>query len=72
MLFQATLIAVITYLAACYLYGMYLLWKLYTGRRLHAPPSERPAPRELGATAGPADASNRRSTPAYDTPAKAA
>lgn len=34
-MFQAVLITVITYLVACYGYGLYLLWKLYTGRRFN-------------------------------------
>lgn len=72
MLFKATLIAVIVYLAVCYAYGLYLLWKLYTGRRLHldaaslgettAPRVERQAP----------DKGETRSQPGYQTPAKAA
>ncbi len=31
-MFQIVLIAVIAYLAACYGYGMFLLWKLYSSR----------------------------------------
>lgn len=72
MLFKATLIAVIVYLAVCYAYGLYLLWKLYTGRRLHldaASLGENPAPRtEQQDTAG----APRRAQPGYNAPAKAA
>lgn len=72
MLFQATLVAVIVYLAACYAYGLYLLWKLYTGRRLDLDASslgENPAPRvELQTPTQDAP----RAQPTYDTAAKAA
>lgn len=33
MLFQVVLTSVIVYLAACYAYGLVLLWKLYNDRR---------------------------------------
>lgn len=77
MLFQATLIAVIVYLAACYAYGLYLLVKLYTGRRLHAAPAHlhedpRSAEDRNGQRLGQNKPAPATGKPAYDAPAKAA
>ncbi|MEM7625179.1 MAG: hypothetical protein AAF333_06080 [Planctomycetota bacterium] len=67
MLFQAVLFTVIAYLVACYAYGLFLLWKLYTGRkfrddggqgehpvavRVEAQPANPPAPASAYETAG--------------------
>lgn len=73
MLFQATLIAVIAYLAACYAYGFYLLVKLYTNKRLHAAPANlQDNPHEAqDNTLRPAPATGS-SQPDYNAPAKAA
>ena len=43
-MFQAVLFTVIAYLVGCYAYGLFLLWKLWTGRRLE---------RQLAAYQGP-------------------
>ncbi|MEM1028041.1 MAG: hypothetical protein AAGJ38_08150 [Planctomycetota bacterium] len=76
MLFQATLIAVITYLVACYAYGLYLLFKLYTGKRLHREPAnlqENPRSLEDNTVAhAPSEDADPQAKPGYDTPAKAA
>ncbi|MEM1109259.1 MAG: hypothetical protein AAGH99_11290 [Planctomycetota bacterium] len=80
MLFQATLIAVIVYLAACYAYGVYLLVKLYTNKRLHTENANfEENPRSLHDNAveptSEADAPAREAAPAqptYDEAAKAA
>ncbi|MEO0514305.1 MAG: hypothetical protein AAF086_03295 [Planctomycetota bacterium] len=73
MLFKATLIAVIVYLAACYAYGLYLLVKLYTNKRLHAAPANlQENPRSLRDTADAPAAATGPDAPAYEAPAKAA
>ncbi|MEM6458977.1 MAG: hypothetical protein AAF710_06260 [Planctomycetota bacterium] len=72
MLFQATLIAVIAYLTLCYLYGLYLLWKLFASRRSQASIQQRPASGGLPAVIGPDAAAARPASPAYEPPAKAA
>ncbi|MEM8737285.1 MAG: hypothetical protein AAGG38_02240 [Planctomycetota bacterium] len=72
MLFQVVLIAVMGYLAACYVYGLYLLWKLYTGRRLHADAvSLGENPRTAHETPEPV-AARSESDSAYGSTAKAA
>lgn len=81
MLFKIVLFAVIVYLAACYAYGLFLLWKLYAGRKFQDDGGlgEHPAPAP-GSVAGPGSVVTTPSTaspapqaqPAYDTPAKAA
>lgn len=68
MLFKITLFAVIVYLAACYAYGLYLLWKLYTGRRLGVDTAKLTGQAVLKTTPTRAD----RDTPRYEAPAKAA
>ncbi|MEL7087747.1 MAG: hypothetical protein AAGL98_04790 [Planctomycetota bacterium] len=70
MLFQAVLFTVIAYLAACYAYGLFLLWKLYTGRRFREDGGlgEHPAT----PTADPATSADPAPAPAYKTPARAA
>jgi hypothetical protein len=68
MLFKAVLFAVMLYLVACYAYGIYLLWKLWTGRRAAQQTAALPAsegPRTRGAVSAPAASG-------YGTPAKAA
>lgn len=80
MLFQATLIAVIVYLAICYAYGLYLLVKLYTGKRLHTEPANlQENPRSLedntvqpvpGSTPGSVPETSAQ--PGFSAPAKAA
>jgi len=70
MLFKATLIAVIVYLAACYAYGLYLLVKLYTNKRLHAAPTK--LQENSGSMSDTPTPAAPQSTAAYDTSAKAA
>ncbi len=73
MLFKATLVAVIVYLAACYAYGLYLLVKLYANKRLHAAPAHlQENPRSISDTTPASAPQTRDGRPAYDTPAKAA
>lgn len=76
MLFQATLIAVIVYLAVCYAYGLYLLFKLYTGKRLHAESANlQENPRSLDDNTvqpAPGNAPETSARPGFSAPAKAA
>ncbi|MEM9419351.1 MAG: hypothetical protein AAGA25_09930 [Planctomycetota bacterium] len=65
MLFKATLIAVIVYLAACYAYGLFLLFKLYTNKKMQAE-IKNPVNRAEAPAKQPAH------SPAYEAPAKAA
>lgn len=65
MLFKAVLFAVMLYLAACYAYGIYLLWKLWVGRRLAGQPEG------VDATVGEIEAASRAQA-TYVAPAKAA
>lgn len=71
MLFQAVLFTVIAYLVACYAYGMYLLWKLYTGRKFQAQNVEG-EPLEAPAQPPAVSASESSSDVGYESPAKAA
>ncbi len=83
MLFQAVLAAVIVYLAACYAYGLVLLWKLYADRRqltmggtiVHGVEDSAhhvPAPRTAATSPAPAAPRPAAGRPAYHVPAKAA
>jgi hypothetical protein len=45
-MFQAVLIGVILYLVACYVYGLYLLAKLYASRRSAGPKHGRRVPQQ--------------------------
>lgn len=77
MLFQVVLASVMVYLAACYAYGLVLLFKLYANRRqqslagtvahsgveFHEPAAASPAPTRP---------QPRPAAPAYHAPAKAA
>jgi len=66
-MFQAVLITVLVYLAACYGYGAFLLWKLYAGRRFPGN-MHNENPREMGEIAPPP-----ANTALYESPpAKAA
>jgi len=74
MLFQAVLFTVIAYLVACYAYGVYLLWKLYVGRKFHENlgQAEGLAPLDA-ADAAPSKAPPAPAQPSYEeAPAKAA
>lgn len=68
MLFQAVLFTVIAYLVACYVYGLFLLWKLYAGRKFQddGGQGEHPAAATEAAPAASSPA------PAYEAPAAAA
>lgn len=70
MLFKATLIAVIVYLVACYAYGLYLLFKLYTNKKMQAE-FKNPV-NTAGTISDHADQDAKQAAPAYDAPAKAA
>ena len=68
MLFKAVLFAVMLYLVACYAYGVYLLWKLWAGRKLQ---SQEMAGAESSVAQNPV-LETMSAQPAYVAPAKAA
>jgi hypothetical protein len=71
MLFKVVLFAVIVYLTACYAYGVYLLFKLWSGRKLAQSSPAALAALPAGDQAGAATPA-AEPMPRYATPAKAA